>query len=141
MHPTIKIRLLDKEAKVPTYGSEEAAGFDLYSSEDSIILPGETKKIKTSLSVEMPKGYHIQIWDRSGLGSKGIHRFAGVVDSDYRGEIMIVLHNTTKSEFKISKGDRIAQALLLPIIQASFIQSEELSETQRNQGGFGSTGK
>jgi len=136
---SVKIKLLNSNAKIPTYGNEYSAGFDIYSSEDSIIYPRETKMICTGISVEIPEGKVCFIWDRSGMGSKGIHKFAGVIDSDYRGEFKIILHNSTSQPFKIKKGDRIAQGVIQDYYQANFIESE-LSETLRGEGSFGSTG-
>jgi dUTP pyrophosphatase len=136
---TIKIKLLNEDAKIPTQGSPNSAGFDIYSCEDNIIYPGETKMIHSGISLELPPGKVCFIWDRSGMGFKGIHRFAGVIDSDYRGEYNIILHNTTSQPFKIKKGDRIAQGVIQDYYQAEFIESE-LSETQRGEGSFGSTG-
>jgi dUTP pyrophosphatase len=137
----VKIKLLDKDAKIPFYGSEEAAGFDLYSVEEVLLKPGETKAVKTGVSLEIEKGYCFQLWGRSGLGVKGIHRFAGLGDSDYRGEYKVVLHNSTDKEYTIGKGDRIVQVVPVPIVKADFEVVEELTESKRGQGGFHSTGK
>ena len=137
----VRIKLLCPEAKMPFYGSEEAAGFDLYSVEDVTIKAGETKIIKTGISLEIQEGYCFQVWDRSGLGAKGIHRFAGPGDSDYRGEYKIVLYNSTQKDYEIKKGDRIAQIVPVPIVRAEFEQTDELNETSRGDGGFHSTGK
>lgn len=136
----IKIKKLDPQAKVPLIGSEHAAAFDLYSLEDYEIAPGETKAIRTGIAMEIPVGKCCQIWDRSGMGIKGIHRFAGLIDSDYRGEFKIVLHNHNKEPFKINKGDRIAQGMILDHYQVEFEEVIELSNTLRGSGAFGSTG-
>ncbi len=135
----IKIKKLHEDAQIPKIGSEHAAGFDLYSIEDYVLEPGETKAIGTGIAMEIPEGKCCCIWDRSGYGAKGIHRFAGLIDSDYRGEYKIVLHNSTKETFKINKGDRIAQALIQDYYKPEF-ELSELSETRRGGGGFGSTG-
>jgi len=135
----IKIKLLNKDAKTPTQGSPNSAGFDIYSSEDATIYPNETKMIHSGISLELPEGKVCFIWDRSGMGSKGIHRFAGVIDSDYRGEYKIILHNTTSKPFQIKAGDRIAQGIIQDYYQTEFIESE-LSNTERGEGSFGSTG-
>jgi dUTP pyrophosphatase len=137
----VKIKLLHPDAKIPKYGSSEAAGFDLYSVEDATILPGELKMIHTGISLEFPNGFHVQIWDRSGKAKEGVHLFAGVADSDYRGEYRILAYNASKEPHKIEKGDRVAQALLVPILRAEFEQVEELSDSERGAGGFHSTGK
>jgi len=137
----VRVKKLHVNAKIPIHASEEAAGFDFYSIEDLEIQPGEIKMVRTGLSFEIPEGYCYQIWDRSGLGVKGIHHFAGLIDSDYRGEIKIVLFNSTKNAYKIAKGDRIAQGIFLPYFQGDFVVVDELAESKRGQGGFHSTGK
>lgn len=137
----IKVKKLTEDAKIPVYGSENSAGFDIYSAEDYELKPGETASIKTGISTEFSRGLVCLIWDRSSLGSKGINKFAGVIDSDYRGEWKIVLHNHTKENFYIKKGDRIAQAIIQEFYKADFEENEELSYSNRGKGGFGSTGK
>jgi dUTP pyrophosphatase len=137
----VKVKKLHADAKVPIHASEEAAGFDFYSIEDVEIAPGQTVLVRTGLSFEIPKSYCYQIWDRSGMGVKGIHHFAGLIDSDYRGEIKIVLHNSTSNPYKIVKGDRIAQGIFLPYFQGDFEEVQELNDSKRGQGGFHSTGK
>jgi dUTP pyrophosphatase len=137
----IKIKKLHPSAKIPFYGTEGAAGCDFYSIEEHVFLPGETYAVKTGLVLEIPEGKACFIWDRSGMGFKGIHRFAGLIDSDYRGEIKIVLFNSTNNNFKISKSDKIAQGVFQDYYQAEFEEVSELSETQRGQCGFGSTGR
>jgi len=137
----VKVKKLHPDAQIPKVGTEHAAGFDLYSIEDYELKPGETKAIGTGIAMEIPEGKCCCIWDRSGYGAKGIHRFAGLIDSDYRGEFKIVLHNSTKETFKISKGDRIAQGLIQDYYQSKFELADNLLETKRGTGGFGSTGK
>ena len=137
----VKVKLLHSDAKIPFYGSEGAAGFDLYSIEDKEINPGETIMVGTGIALEIEEGYCWQFWDRSGLAKKGIHHFGGLGDSDYRGEFKVVLHNAGKEVYKIEKGDRIIQIVPAPIVRAEFEQVEELGETIRGHGGFHSTGK
>ncbi len=137
----VKFKKLHPDAKTPIHATEHSAGFDLYAVEEKIIEPGKTEMIKTGIALEIENGYGIQFWDRSGLGAKGIHHFAGLLDSDYRGELKVVLHNATKNIYKIEKGDRIIQAVIVPISQAEFEEVSELSETKRGEGGFHSTGK
>jgi len=137
----VKVKRLHEDARIPMHMSEQAAGFDFYSVEDVEIIPGQTLLVRTGLSFEIPEGYCYQIWDRSGMGVKGIHHFAGLIDSDYRGEIKIVLHNSTSNSYKIIKGDRIAQGIFLPYFQGEFEEVQELNDTKRGQGGFHSTGK
>ena len=141
----IKIKKLNENAIIPTYGSEYAAGADLYAciESDEVIAPGQTKLIKTGLAIELPVGYAAFIYARSGLASKrGLApaNKVGVVDCDYRGEIMVALHNHSSVEQSVAKGERIAQMVIAPYITAEFEESEALSDTVRGQGGFGSTG-
>ena len=141
----VNIKRLNENAIVPTYGSEYAAGADLYAciTEDTTILPNETKLIKTGIAIEVPEGYGAFIYARSGLASKrGLApaNKVGVVDSDYRGEVMVALHNHSSIAQTIARGERIAQMILLPFIEMNFEEVDELSDTNRGDGGFGSTG-
>ncbi len=144
--PKIAVKKLDERAVLPTYGSEFSAGADLYAVCDGEVTfaPGETKLIKTGLAMEIPEGYAGLIYARSGLASKrGLApaNKVGVVDADYRGEVMVALHNHSAIEQKISAGERIAQLVVAPFLKASFEEAEELSDTVRGAGGFGSTGQ
>lgn len=141
----LKIKKLDPQAKMPTYGSEFSAGADLYAlAETSIrIAPGETAIVHTGLAAEIPEGLVGLIYARSGLATKkGLApaNKVGVIDSDYRGEIRVALHNHSKYEQSIEPEERIAQLVLMPYVTARFEEAEELSETARGAGGFGSTG-
>ncbi|MBE5751768.1 MAG: dUTP diphosphatase [Clostridiales bacterium] len=143
--PKIAVKKLDERAVLPTYGSEFAAGADLYALTDGevVFAPNETKLIRTGLAMEIPEGYAGLIYARSGLASK--HGLApankvGVVDADYRGEVMVALHNHSGVEQKIAAGERIAQLVVAPFLKAEYFQAEELSDTVRGVGGFGSTG-
>ena len=142
----IHIKKLKDGAIIPTYGSAEAAGADLYAclNEPVTILPGQSVFIPTGLAMEIPKGYAGLIYARSGLACKrGLApaNKVGVVDSDYRGEFMIVLHNHSSAPQTITHGERIAQLVITPVFTPGFIEVEELSDTVRSGGGFGSTGK
>ena len=140
----LKVKKLSKLAQIPQYQTEESAGFDLHSIENIIIKPNERKLISTGLSLEIPKGYEIQIRPRSGLAYKygiSVLNSPGTIDSDYRGEIKVLLINHSKEDFEIKIGERIAQAVVQSVIQAQFYEVDELSETIRGAGGFGSTGK
>lgn len=151
----IKIKKLHEDAKIPQYATPGAAGFDLVAIEDMAIEPSTTVLIRTGLSFEIPEGYELQIRPRSGTSLRTPLRIAnspGTVDADYRGEVCIIMSNIQAyPEFKgvcstsfahyINKGDRIAQGVICPIIQGSFIEVEELNNTQRGAGGMGSTGK
>jgi len=140
----LKIKKLKNEAQIPAYQTKEAAGFDLHSIEDVVLNPGERKLIGTGLAFEIEYGYEVQIRPRSGLAFKHgitVLNTPGTIDSDYRGEIKVLLINHSNEEFEIKKGDRIAQAVVAPVIQAEIVEVEELSDTTRGEGGFGSTGK
>jgi len=143
----VKIKKLHPDAIIPTYGSKYAAGFDFYALEDIIIRPGETDLIKTGIAMAIPEGYEIQVRPRSGMSLKTSFRVAnapGTIDSDYRGECCVIGHNLADGKLRnisIKKGDRIAQGVLGKIPQANFQVVEDLDDTERGQGGFGSTGK
>lgn len=144
--PKIAVKKLDERAVLPTYGSEFAAGADLYAVADEEIAfaPGETKFVRTGLAMEIPEGYAGLIYARSGLACKrGLApaNKVGVVDADYRGEVMVALHNHSASEQRIAPGERIAQLVVTPFLRANFTQADELRETVRGEGGFGSTGR
>ncbi len=142
----IKIKRLTETAIIPTRGSEHAAGYDLYADmqEPVVIKPHQTMKVGTGLAVEIPEGYFGAIFARSGLATKQSLRPAncvGVCDSDYRGEYIVALHNDSDVEQVIQAKDRIAQLVVMPYLAVEFDEVEELEETKRGTGGFGSTGK
>ena len=141
----IKIKKLNENAKIPTYGSPFSAGADLDALSDSSIeiAPGKTVLVHTGLAFEIPEGFGGFIFARSGLATKkGLApaNKVGVVDSDYRGEVMVALHNHSDASVIVENGERIAQMVFLPYASASFVVSDELDETVRGEGGFGSTG-
>lgn len=141
----VNIKKLKENAVIPSYGSEFAAGADLYAciDKDIIIAPGETVMIGTGLAMELPVGYAGLIYARSGLASKrGLApaNKVGVVDSDYRGEIIVALYNHSGTVQTVAQGERIAQLVITPVIQVAFSETAALDETQRGAGGFGSTG-
>ena len=145
MNP-ISVMKLKQNAILPTYGSEEAAGADLYACLDETITihPGESAFIPTGLAMEIPKGYAGLIYARSGLACKrGLApaNKVGVIDSDYRGEFIVVLHNHGAVAQEISHGERVAQLVITPVFTPGFVEKTQLDETQRAAGGFGSTGK
>lgn len=141
----INIKLLNENAKVPTRGSEYAAGYDLYAATAGSIdiAPHSTVKVGTGISVELPNGTFGAIFARSGLATnKGLRpaNCVGVCDSDYRGEYIVAIHNDTDEMMTIAAGERIAQLIVMPFVAVEFNVVEELTETQRGDGGFGSTG-
>ena len=142
----VKIKKLNDNAFLPTYGSPAAAGADLYApaGADVTLQPGETAFIKTGIAAEIPAGYAGFVYARSGLASRrGLApaNKVGVIDSDYRGEITVALHNHSAEPQTVAGGERIAQLVIAPVMQAKFTETESLSETERGTGGFGSTGK
>ncbi len=143
----VKIKKLNNNAKIPAYGSHSSAGADLYAfidNENGITIDaGQTEFIHTGISIEFPDGYVALIYARSGLACKqGLApaNKVGVIDSDYRGEIIVALHNHSSIPHKIQNGDRIAQMVFTPFYTAEFAMADELSNTERGAGGFGSTG-
>lgn len=141
----VNIKKLNENARIPVYSTEFSAGADLYGllEEPVTIKKGETKLIKTGLSMEIPVGYVGLIYARSGLATKkGLApaNKVGVIDSDYRGEIMVALYNQSDCDQVVENGERIAQMVIAPFIQADFDLKDELNETVRGLGGFGSTG-
>ena len=142
----VRVRKLHPDAILPTRGSEYAAGADLYAlpGEDIAAAPGETVWIHTGLAMEIPAGYAALIFARSGLACRqGLApaNKVGVVDADYRGELIVVLYNHSDTEAVIHGGDRIAQMVITPCLMADFLEADTLTETARGTGGFGSTGR
>ena len=142
----VKVKKLDERAVLPTYGSEFSAGADLYAvcDQEIVIQPNETKFIRTGLAMEIPQGFAGLIYARSGLACKrGLApaNKVGVVDADYRGEVMVALHNHSTTAQTVATGERIAQLVIAPFLKAEFLQADELCDTVRGAGGFGSTGK
>ena len=141
----VRIKKVDDRAVVPTYGSEYSAGADLYAilDEGLEILPHTTSFIHTGISIEIPEGYCGLIFARSSMGAKrGLApaNKVGVIDADYRGEVMVALHNHSDSIATVEPGERVAQLAIVPFLKAEFEVADELSDTVRGVGGFGSTG-
>lgn len=141
----VRFKKLSENAVVPSYGTAYSAGADLYSAmqENVIIAPETTKFIKTGIAIEIPEGLVGLIYARSGMAcKKGLApaNKVGVIDSDYRGEIIVALYNHSDSSVTVASGDRIAQLVLTPYIKADFEEADELDDTVRGDGGFGSTG-
>lgn len=139
----VKIKQLHQDSIVPRYQTSCAAGFDFHSIEDVVIKAGERGVVKTGLAVQLQEGYELQVRPRSGLALKNgitVLNTPGTIDSDYRGEIMVILINHSKEDFKISKGDRIAQGVIAQYARAEFEICENLDATQRGEKGFGSSG-
>jgi dUTP pyrophosphatase len=127
---------------LPEYGSEAAAGADLCAGEAAELAPGDRAVVPTGVHVQIPPGHVGLVWPRSGLAVRhGIDTLAGVIDSDYRGEVRVVLVNHGSEPVRIEAGDRIAQLLIQPVERAAFVRAEFLDDSARGQGGFGSTGR
>lgn len=143
LFPSIDVKLLNKDAKMPTKAHDSDAGWDLYATEDVNIENGKRETVKTGVSMAIPDGYVGLIWPRSGLSVKsGVDVLAGVIDASYRGEIMVCLLNTDQNNWvNIRKGDRIAQILFQEVPKFRLYQVAELDATKRAEGGFGSSGK
>ena len=142
----ISVKKFDKNIKLPTYGTSGSSGMDLvaYIKNKITIKPGKTAMISTGIAVAIPKNYEIQIRPRSGLAAKkgiSVLNTPGTVDSDYRGEIKIILINLSKESFVVKSGDRVAQMILCPVVKAKLKEVKNLPKTIRDKGGFGSTGK
>lgn len=143
---SIRVRKLDEKAILPTYGTVEAAGADLYACLDTpvSVAPGENAWIPTGLAMEIPRGCAGLIYARSGLAcKKGLApaNKVGVIDSDYRGPVTVVLHNHGKESQVITHGDRIAQMVITPVLTPAYVETDDMTDTDRGLGGFGSTGK
>ena len=139
----ILIKRLSKKVPLPKYETRGSSGMDLASNIETSINPGKTTIIPTGLALSIPEGFEVQIRPRSGLAAKhkiSVLNTPGTIDADYRGEIKVILINLGHELFKVEKGQRIAQMVLCPIVQAQLEEVEELNETKRGKGGFGSTG-
>lgn len=140
----IKIKKLYEDSVIPTRGSEYAAGYDLYAHEGATIKPHETVKIGTGVAIQPPKDTFGAVFARSGLATKqGLRpsNCVGVCDYDYTGEYIVALHNDSNEERTVKAGERMGQVVFIPYVNVSFVEVDELEETERGAGGFGSTGK
>jgi len=142
MSLTINVKKLDESLSLPAYQTEGSSGLDLYSSEDFFLAPGDFKMIPTGIALEIPPGYEGEVRARSGLASKfgiGVLNSPGTIDSDYRGEIKVILFNLSKKDFEVKKGNRIAQLIISKVEKVNLREVKELKTTKREDGGFGST--
>jgi len=138
----IPIKKLHPEATLPKYAHASDAGMDLYALENVTLNPQERKLVPTGISLAIPFGYVGLIWDKSGIAANhGLKSMGGVIDSEYRGEIKVVMHNLSDKQVVLEKGTKVAQMLIQPVHQPELIEVEELDQTNRGWGGFGSTGK
>lgn len=137
---TVRVKKLRKDVEMPKYMTAGAVGFDLRAVESAFVQPGATVRIGTGLAFELPSWMEMQVRPRSGLNSQGIQLLFGTIDSDYRGEVCLLVHNTTQTPYRVIKGDRIAQGVLAPALRGTLVEVDELNSTERGSNGFGSTG-
>ncbi|KKP56463.1 MAG: deoxyuridine 5''-triphosphate nucleotidohydrolase [Parcubacteria group bacterium GW2011_GWB1_35_5] len=138
----LKIKKIHPEAKLPEYANSGDAGMDLFALEKVIVKPGEIKRIRSGIAMELPEGYVGLCWDKSGMSiNHGMKVLAGVIDSGYRGEIIMGVVNLSKESYAFEKGHKVMQMLIQPIEIMEIVEADELSNSQRGEGGFGSTGK
>ncbi len=138
----LRVKKLDTDARLPLYAHKGDAGMDLFALEETVLLPHTQVSIRTGIAFEIPEGYVGLIWDKSGLSHKhGLKTFGGVVDAGYRGEISVGIMNLSDTPYVFEKGHKIAQMLIQPVVSASIVESDTLSDSSRGEGGFGSTGK
>lgn len=143
MNIDLKVKKLHKEARIPKQATVESAGFDLHTAEDFTINPGEHRAVSTGLAFELPTGYAMLLYPRSGNAKKfglTLSNAVGVVDADYRGEVKILLYNAGKQQISFQTGDRIAQGIIHQLPKVKIVECDQLSDTARGTGGFGSTG-
>ena len=136
-----QVKKLSPNATLPAKGDATDAGIDIYTNEDYTLQPGEQHMFTTGIAVAIPDGYVALLWDRSSMGSKGVHRLAGVMDSGYRGEWKVILINLSKEPVEIKAGDKIVQCILQKFEPVEISEVDELSDSLRGEKGFGSTGR
>jgi len=137
----LKIKKINPEAKIPRYTINGDAGLELYSTVDMVLEVNQRKTCQTGIGMAIPTGYVGLIWDKSGIAAKGgIKTMGGVIDSNYRGEIGVILKNLSNNKYKINKGDKIAQMLIQKVASPEIEEVDDLEDTDRGEGGFGSTG-
>ena len=139
----LRVKRISAGAKLPVYGHPGDAGMDLFAAEEVVLGAGEVKAVPTGVKMAIPGGYVGLIWDKSGISLQGVHRLAGVVDAGYRGEVKVVMVNLGKKPYVFKRGQKVAQMLIQPVqaVEVVDVGEDELDETSRGEGGFGSTGK
>ena len=137
----LKVKKIQKDVKLPRYGHKGDEGLDIFSSVDFFLAEGQVEAIPTGINIAVTEGSVGLIWDKSGVSLRGVHRLAGVIDSGYRGEVKVVMVNLSHKPFVIDRGTKIAQMLVQPITKVDVVEVNDLDETSRGEGGFGSTGK
>jgi dUTP pyrophosphatase len=139
----LRVKRINPGAKLPAYSHPGDAGMDLFAAEEVVLGAGEVKAVPTGVKMAIPEGYVGLIWDKSGLSLQGVHRLAGVVDAGYRGEVKVVMVNLGKEPYIFKAGQKVAQMLIQPVQAVEVVDAggDDLDETARGEGGFGSTGK
>lgn len=140
MQPVIKVKKLDPQAKLPLRAHDTDSGADLFALTRTVLPPHAVTHVHTGVCVELPEQTSGIIWGKSSVESKGIKAMAGLVDAPYRGELIVCMYNLNDTEFVFEAGQKVAQLVVLPTLYPSFVQAEEISQTSRGSGGFGSTG-
>ncbi|WP_428075772.1 dUTP diphosphatase [Candidatus Avelusimicrobium luingense] len=140
MQPVIKVKKLDSQAKLPLRAHDTDSGADLFALTRTVLPPHAVTHVHTGVCVELPEQTSGIIWGKSSVESKGIKAMAGLVDAPYRGELIVCMYNLNDTEFVFEAGQKVAQLVVLPTLYPSFVQAEEISQTSRGSGGFGSTG-
>lgn len=138
---SFRVKKIAPTAVLPAKANPSDAGIDIFTNESYTLAPGERHMFSTGICVEFPEGYVALLWDRSGLGSKGVHRLAGVIDSGYRGEWRVVLLNTTQEPYEVKAGDKVVQCILQKFEPAEIEEVHELEDSERGEKGFGSSGR
>ncbi len=136
----LEVKRIVPQAKLPSYGHPGDAGLDLFSAVNHTLVPGTVYAVPTGIKMAIPPGHVGLIWDKSGISLKSVHRLAGVVDAGYRGEVQVVMINLGTTPFKIKTGMKIAQILIQPVQSVEVVEADNLDDTSRGEGGFGSTG-
>lgn len=137
----VVVKKLHPDAKMPTYANPFDAGMDMFALEDTVVEPGQVAKVRSGIAMEIQEGFVGLCWDKSGVSTKGkIKTLAGVIDAGYRGEVLMAVMNLGTEPYTFKKGDKVLQMLIQPIEKPEVIEAEELTETERGEGGFGSTG-
>lgn len=139
----MRIKRMSPGARLPVYGHPGDAGMDLFAAEEVVLGPGDVKAVPTGVKMAIPGGYVGLIWDKSGISLQGVHRLAGVVDAGYRGEVKVVMVNLGKKPYVFKSGQKVAQMLIQPVqaVEVVDVGEDDLAETSRGEGGFGSTGQ
>ena len=140
MEHILRVQRIGEDSRLPTYGHPGDAGLDLFSAEDIELAVGQAVPVPTGIKIAVPEGFVGLVWDKSGISLKGVHRLAGVIDSGYRGEVKVVMINLGHEPFRFSRGMKVAQLLIQPVVSVRVMETDDLDDTSRGENGFGSTG-